>query len=129
MDSVTVPGITFEYAVSVKDIFGNESPMCNPVKVMTDKKQLPIPSGLSAITSNDKILIRWGQIEDDENLRIKIYRTTQGQKPQLIGTARSMEEEFTDSKVEKGKLYFYQLSTEDQNKNESVLSEKISVRP
>ncbi|MCB0849953.1 MAG: hypothetical protein KDC20_09425, partial [Bacteroidetes bacterium] len=66
---------------------------------------------------------------DDENLRIKIYRTTQGQKPQLIGTARSMEEEFTDSKVEKGKLYFYQLSTEDQNKNESVLSEKISVRP
>lgn len=129
VDSLTVPGITYEYAVSVKDIFGNQSPMCNPVKVMTDKKQLPVPSGLSAITSNDKILIRWGQIGDDENLRIKIYRTTQGQKPQLIGTARSMEEEFTDSKVEKGKLYFYQLSTEDQNKNESVLSEKISVRP
>lgn len=129
VDSAVTPGITYEYAVSVKDIFGNESPMCNPVKVITAKKQLPVPSGLSAIASNDKILIRWGQISNDEHLRIKIYRAAQGQKPELIGTAKSMEEEFTDSKVEKGKLYFYQLSTEDQNKNESDLSEKISVRP
>lgn len=128
IDSTALPGIAYEYAVSVKDIFGNESVVCKPVKVVIDKVQLPVPSGISALSAGDKILIRWGQIGDDKNLKIRIYRTAQGQKTELIGTADSRAEEFTDSKVVKGKLYFYQLSTEDTDKNESALSEKLSVR-
>jgi len=128
IDSTAVPGIAYEYAVSVKDIFGNESVVCKPVKVVIDKVQLPVPSGISALLAGDKILIRWGQIGDDKNLKIRIYRTAQGQKAELIGTADSRAEEFTDNKVVKGKLYFYQLSTEDPDKNESALSEKLSVR-
>lgn len=128
IDSAVSAGIQYEYAVSARDYFGNESPLSKPVKIMTSEDLPPVPSGISILTSANTALVRWGQLSG-EDLKIKIYRTEQGQnQPILLGTVNSEDEEFADSTVKSGKLYFYQLSTLNNKNKESSLSEKFSIR-
>ena len=127
-DSTMETGIAYNYAVSSLDYFGNESAPSYPVNILVKANIPSPPAGLHAGNDQNGVLLSWGELVGDDLLSVKIYRSAPGTTSKLIGTTDISEQTFLDKTAEKGKLYFYQLSSVNKQKQESDKSEKVSIR-
>jgi fibronectin type 3 domain-containing protein len=127
-DSICVPGIKYEYAVSTMDLFGNESALSLPVAVTIPSGLPAAPTGLKAEVDEGGILVRWGQMGTTDIEHVTIYRTERGKSRLKIATFTKDQNGFLDKEISKGKLYFYELTVSNSRQQESGFSEKTAIR-
>ncbi|MDP4114576.1 MAG: hypothetical protein Q8903_00490 [Bacteroidota bacterium] len=128
IDSTCTLDKEYEYAVTSKDMFGGESSLAGMLTVMKESAAPPAPSELKLYPQENSIILRWDPVQANISEYL-IYRYERGVAPVQMGTLKQNEDpEFTDSKVEKGKLYFYYIKTKNEKGKESVAGPESSVR-
>ena len=127
-DSTMTTGVSYDYAVSALDYFGNESALSYPVTLTVNPVLPSPPAGLRAGSDEGGVLLSWGELVGDDLSSVKVYRSAPGVAAQLIGTVNIDEQSFLDKTPAKGRLYFYQVSAVNKQNQESDKSEKISIR-
>lgn len=127
VDSTVQPGISYSYAISSFDMYGNRSERSVIAIPVITEDMLPPPPGIRVAQSDGSVYISWGQMEGAVS-SIKIYRSEPGKQPVLAGTVDDGSDSFVDKNVSKGKLYFYQLSSLNKDKKEGEWSDKVGIR-
>ncbi|HRP44883.1 MAG TPA: hypothetical protein PLU27_08960 [Ginsengibacter sp.] len=127
VDSTVQPGISYSYAISSFDMYGNRSERSVIAIPVIAEDLLPPPPGIRVAQSDGSVYISWGQMEGAVS-SIKIYRSEPGKQPVLVGTVDDGGDSFVDKNVSKGKLYFYQLSSLNKDKKEGEWSDKVGIR-
>ncbi len=125
-DTLTSPGV-YTYGVASWDSFGNESEKSVITVTIEGVQPVAPPAAIKAFQSGDAAFLSWGQIIGNIS-GFKIYRSVAGGNPEAIRTIPKDADSYTDNNVERGKLYFYQISVLDENQNEGPLSENVPVR-
>ncbi len=128
VDTTCAPDVVYEYAVTSCDVFGGESGKAGLLTAVRKSGALPPPGALKLYPQGKNILLRWDPVESGV-AGYAVYRYVRGTVPVRIGTVKQQPDvEFTDTKVEKGKLYFYFIRTTNAQGKESEPGPESSVR-
>gem|GEM_PF-736055 len=85
-------------------------------------------SDFSAISIENKILLRW-TLPLVENIKsLQIFRAPENEKETLIKTLPSTSENFVDTTAQKGVMYYYFITIKYKNGLESKSSDAISAK-
>jgi hypothetical protein len=104
-----------------------ESPASNTITVNQHDKFPPsIPSGLTAVASVDSVELSWIRSPEADVKGYFLYRSVDGAPFVRYGDVITLPA-YSDRQVEHGKLYRYQVSSVDQNNNESSQSPPVEV--
>ena len=118
-DTLVVPGTTYEYQVRSVDFKGAES-ASGDVAVITIHKSTPVaPSAMKLFVQPDGITIEWEEPAQEDIKSYRIYRYERGGKPVAVATVSHGTERYIDKTARKGKLYFYYLTSVEENGLES----------
>ena len=128
IDTLFVPGSHYRYAVESFDFNGETSNLSLHAGV-TVPRQLPLPPGqVSAMASNNRILLRWDNPLDPSVQSIRIYRAMLNVKASLLKELPAGQSTFADQTAKKGEQYFYYVVTVNQRGEESKADEPVSAR-
>ncbi len=128
-DTSVVEGNSYEYAVQSVDVFGGKSVLSSSTKIDLPIPHPIAPGGLRAQKIFTGIVISWDETIQNKLAGYKVYRYVRGTKPVIVGRITDIKElSFTDSKVKKGNLYFYFITSVNIEGNESKPSEEVSIR-
>jgi fibronectin type 3 domain-containing protein len=120
---------SYAYSVVLVDEFGNKSAQCDPVTVNPPVIHVRPPATIAGNSEKSMIRISWGTVKSATLKEYKVYRYIRGTKPAVAGTVPAGGlTEFIDSKVIKGQLYFYYVTTIDLDSRQSNPSAEIGVR-
>jgi fibronectin type 3 domain-containing protein len=122
-------GKPYAYSVVLVDEFGNKSQQCDAVSVIPIIAPLVPPSSVSGNASQKSIKITWDEVRSETLKEYRVYRYIRGTRATVIGTVSAGSvTELNDQNVTRGKLYFYYITTVDNDGRESKPSEEISIR-
>jgi fibronectin type 3 domain-containing protein len=127
VDSLIVPDKTYEYGIRTVDHFGGVSLKLAVTSIQTNPLIIESPGDLNALSSNGKVVLGWSEIQNNDLLKIKVYRYQRGKKPEVIATLSIKETGYTDTNLKKGELYFYYLTSVNIDNKESAPSKEISI--
>jgi fibronectin type 3 domain-containing protein len=128
IDTAAVEDKEYQYAVTSKDMFGGESSKAGMLTAGKTSPVPPPPADIKLYPMENNIMLRWDPVQSNIT-EYMIYRYERGVEPVLVGSVKQNDDpEFTDSKVEKGKLYFYYIKTKDSKGKESESGPESSVR-
>jgi len=121
-------GESYTYGVRVVGLNGELGSFSTPLRVDAQKIRPVPPRDLKAFRQDKKVFLIW----DGGSREIRqyyVYRSTKGQKPVKIGsvTNNNATLEFADDQPESGSVYYYAISSESIDGNESETSEEIIV--
>lgn len=127
VDSLIAPDKTYEYGIRTVDHFGGVSLKLAVTSIQTNPLIIESPGDLNALSSNGKVVLGWSEIQNNDLLKIKVYRYQRGKKPEVIATLSIKETGYTDTNLKKGELYFYYLTSVNIDNKESAPSKEISI--
>jgi len=120
---------SYAYCVVLVDEFGNKSAQCEPVTVKPPVIPVRPPVSVTGNSEDTFIRISWGAVQSPTLKEYKVYRYIRGAKPVMVATVPAVQlPEFTDKNISKGQLYFYYVTTVDQDGRQSNPSKEINVR-
>jgi len=128
VDSLVIPGKIYEYGVRTVDNFGGVSTNLAITGIQTNPLIIDSPDGLNAVVMDGKALLGWSKVLSRDILKIKVYRYQRGSKPIVLSILSVNENEYTDSTIKKGELYFYYITFVNKDNKESTPSKEVSVR-
>lgn len=128
-DKKVLEGKNYTYQVAAIDLYGSESiaSISSTIAIPKNNTAMSAPSKPLAYKNSKGVIISWNQIASDEIKSIKIYRSEANSTPKAIKTVVSNDENFIDSTVQKGVLYYYKISFIDKKGKESNMSREASV--
>ncbi len=94
------------------------------IKILAD--EIPMVKNVKAFASSNAVIFSWDTPLDNTIKAIKIYRATEGNKPQLIATLGAKTETYTDSNLKVG-LYTYYIVIENNKNMENINPESIEI--
>ncbi|TFH49998.1 MAG: hypothetical protein E4G92_00875 [Bacteroidia bacterium] len=119
-DTHVAEGNTYEYQVKSVDFKGTES-ATGPNGVITLHKTRPVaPSAMKLFVQDEGITVEWDEPEQEGIKSYRLYRYERGKAPAIIKTAPHGAVKYTDATAQKGKLYFYYLTSVHENGIEST---------
>ncbi len=126
-DSDTGISGKYSYYISVLVTDSNISKPSNIVSI-TIKDIFPpaIPLNLHIFKSKDGLMLSWKNVNDKDLSHYKIYRRDDSNTEFSIVGTEVKENRYLDKTVNKGKNYYYYITSVDNNGNESDESEKRS---
>ena len=127
-DTTLVPGEKYTYKVSAIDFYGNESAGSVSVSVVPEESTIIPPEIISAVNTEDGIVITWGQVTDEKAVTVKVYRSRPGMQPSPVATVQKTSDEYLDKSVSAGELYTYEISVISEGDRESARSRGVTVR-
>ena len=129
-DTSLILGQTVIYAVTALNMAGTESSYSRPAQVSIPVKKgiLPPPAGLHLTKITEGILITWTPVTQEGLTGYAIYRYEPGNPPQKIAMPGANHTSKQDTNVEKGKLYFYYITSINKTKQESTHSGTERIR-
>ena len=128
VDTAIQPDKTYEYSVQTVDNLGGISESMALYSIHVKKTPLPVPPDLWVMQSEGKVTIQWNEPSITRPLKVNLYRYQRGQNPQLLQSLSLAEQQFTDTEVKKGELYFYFTTYSDEENNEGFRSKEAGVR-
>ncbi len=118
-DTDITEGNTYQYQVRSVDIRGEES-ATGPVGGITIHKTRPVaPSAMKLFVQEDGVMIEWEEPDQEGIESYRLYRYERGKSPAIIKTILRGTVNYTDVTAQKGKLYFYYLTSLHENGVES----------
>lgn len=124
VDSSTVRGIEYEYAVSSIDTWGNQSILSPFAKVSMDVDEfLKPPSSISLRNVRDGIEISWSKPYQSQNRQYIIYRSPANQERFVKISSTDPNQFFVDKSVKDNLLYQYKVAV----KIDQIEGEKSSA--
>lgn len=128
LDTSIVMGYGYEYWIAAVDIFGSVS-QSSPIKSEQWYLLAPPPPTRPRISKDgDNIVVRWNEVRQDGIQSYNIYKYAAGQEPELISNIPNGTFKYVDSNVGDGTLYFYYLTTVNDEDIESSPGKTSSVR-
>lgn len=129
-DNTVKAGENYSYKIAAIDIFGSESNAGNTVTVAIEKQndQISVPNPPLLFKNSKGIRISWNQLASQNIQKIKIYRSSDNLKSILLETISADAENYFDSSIEKGKLYYYKISFINDNGKEGNTSREVSIK-
>jgi fibronectin type 3 domain-containing protein len=127
LDTLVLPGIHYVYTVSSLGISKTESESSKMMEYYIVPPQPFPPAGLRAIPSSGEVLIHWDEIASTDIKEYKLYREVSKGKPKLLATFKQDNTNYTDSSVDKGKTYYYKVTTVNLKGEESEKSDEVGV--
>ena len=127
-DSLIEQGYSYDYAVRAYNYFGGQSAFSDSIKF---DFYLPMPSppaGVKAQKTSEGIRIVWGKTLVGELNGYNLYKYTPDQEPQLLTQLSSDQDHFLDDKVTRGQLYFYYVTSKNDQQIEGRPSKVVSLR-
>lgn len=118
----------FVRASSTESLPFAESDNSEIVKVLAKDIFAPAaPSGLVSLTGENFITLSWDENQERDLFGYRVWRREEGQEEYTILTPEPfLGNTYVDSTVEKNKRYYYAITAQDKNGNESEKSEVIS---
>jgi len=97
------------------------------VEVLAEDIFAPVPpSGLVYVVGGNFISISWEENTEQDLAGYRVWRRSEGQEEFILLTPQAIRENiFGDSTVEKNIRYYYAITAQDENGNESKKSESI----
>lgn len=128
-DNTISKGQSYSYQVATLDMFGQESELSLPtnITIPEDSKKSMTPSKPSVYKNSQGITISWNQIASEDISEIKIYRSEGYSKSDAIKTVPIKDENYMDSSVRKGELYYYKISFINKEGKESNISREAGI--
>jgi fibronectin type 3 domain-containing protein len=127
-DTLFIPGKHYRYSVASIDFNGETSNLSLHAGI-TIPRQLPLPPGqVTAIASNDRILLRWDNPYDPSAQSIRIYRATLQEQAALLKELPKEQNTFEDQTAKPDVQYFYYVVTVNTRNEESRPDEPVSGR-
>ncbi len=127
IDNTAQFGTPYIYSVVAKKS-GAESPFSNKVPVNAPDVYPPAtPSGLTGVASANAVELSWQRSPELDLQGYLLYRSTNGGPFERTGKITNLPA-FTDTGVQHGATYRYQVSAVDRANNESARSEAVEVR-
>ncbi len=127
-DTTVVQGMSYQYAVTAIDYYGNESPMSNLISYSMPAEYIIPPVISGAVGTTGGIMISWGQVNDESVVSVRVYRIQPGGKATALATLSKDENQYLDNTARKGELYIYEISLLTGDNRESVRSRGVSIR-
>jgi fibronectin type 3 domain-containing protein len=129
-DSTLLEGRTYEYAMQTMDIFGGRSSLASSQTVAIHMSPPPRPAGLRvSATPGRALTLRWDAPAQEDLKSFRVFRYERGKKALRLGEVKSTVQSYTDTKTQRGRLYFYYVTAVTERNVESPPSDEVSVRP
>ncbi len=128
IDSTTQSGYAYDYAVKAYNYFGSESDLSNGIQFKFYLNLPTPPPGVKAHKVREGIRIVWGDVIANDLGSFHLYKYSPGKKPTRITTVPADQHDFLDPKVERGKLYFYYVTSSNKQEIEGRPSKEVTVR-
>lgn len=126
-DNQVVAGNTYEYMVRGVDFRNGES-RTGASAIITVSKPKPLPpSGMTLTVGADAVSVAWEAPEQQDIVSFRLYRYERGKTPVIIATVPQGTTLFTDTTAQRGKLYFYYLTSVHANGIESSTGKEEGV--
>ncbi|MEO1050820.1 MAG: hypothetical protein AAFX87_09340 [Bacteroidota bacterium] len=127
-DTLIEKGYAYDYAVKSYNYFGGQSEFSDTIQFAF---YLPLPSppaGVKAQKTSEGIRILWGKVFLNDLKGFSVYKYLPDQEPLLVAELLGDEQHFVDDQVQKGQLYFYYVTSKNEQEIEGRASEVVSVR-
>jgi len=126
-------GQVYHYFVRATSIESSpfwESNDSNTIEVLAKDTFAPAaPIGLVSIAGENFISLSWDVNQEKDLLGYSVWRKEEGQEEYTLLTPQPLEENiYNDSTVEINKRYYYAITAQDKNGNESEKSKPISEK-
>ncbi len=126
-DDQVVPGNTYEYIVRGVDFKNGESKAGASALITVTKPRPVPPSGMTLTVGSEAVSVGWEAPEQREIVSFRLYRYERGKAPVVIATVPQGTILFNDTTAQKGKLYFYYLTSVHENGIESSIGKEEGI--
>ena len=122
VDESTAYGTRYQYLVQALVSDTQQSVVIGPVSV-TPKDEFPpaVPSGVNGVATGSAIELAWERNTEEDFASYSIYRSVEGAPFERIAAVLQAPA-FSDTRIESGKRYRYQVTALDATGNESARS-------
>ena len=128
IDTLLIPGTHYRYAIESVDLNGETSGMSMYAGIIVPA-QPPLPPGqITAIATDNSILLRWDNPFDPSIKAIRIYRATLNTPAVFLKELPENQTTFEDETAKQGEQYFYYVVTVNGRGEESRADEPVSGR-
>ncbi len=125
-DSTVKQGNTYDYAVKVVVAGGKTSALSTSVNFNFEFGAPSAPTAFTLVATEKGVQLNWDAGDKDNLKEVKIYRAERGDKDALkLNAVNNSITEYTDMTAQKGKSYFYYLTS---TSNQNIESEKGEVK-
>lgn len=128
-DTSVLPGRDYIYRVRcVASDTTDVSSLSLPFSVYAPADAIMPAGEISAVSAENKILLRWTlpMVENIES--VNIYRAPENGKEMLLKTLSSSSEKFEDTTVQRGMMYYYFITIKYKNGLESKPTDAVSAK-
>jgi len=126
-DDQVVAGSTYEYIVRGVDFKNGES-KAGASGLITVSRPRPLPpSGITLAVGGESVSVAWEAPEQQDIVSFRLYRYERGKAPAVIATVPQGTTLFNDTTAQKGKLYFYYLTSVHANGSESSTGKEEGI--
>jgi hypothetical protein len=128
LDETTAYGTRYQYIVQAISEETQQSLVSDPPVAITPSDMFPpaVPAGVSAAPGVSTIELAWERNTEPDFQGYNVYRAVEGGPFEKIASLIEAPT-FSDSRVESGKRYRYQVSAVDMSGNESMRSAEVEA--
>ncbi|MCK4717656.1 MAG: Ig-like domain-containing protein, partial [Thermoplasmata archaeon] len=120
------PGQTYYFAIKTLDEVPNISPLSNTASaVATDLKPPTTPATVIPTTSDEGIALTWTASTEEDFDHYAVYRSTDNIIFVLV--VNTTDSSYTDTDVEDGTIYYYEIVAVDEEGNEAPGSTTVQA--
>ncbi|MFC2021127.1 hypothetical protein ACFLU1_05005 [Chloroflexota bacterium] len=128
-DSGLTYGVTYYYEVTAVDLGLNESGRSNTDSATADDVAPAAPTGLTATAGFKQVILDWNDNSEPDFEGYNVYRgLSSGNITELI-TSNVSVSTYTDTGLNNGTTYYYEVTAVDSGSNESTRSNTDSAKP
>lgn len=128
-DETVLPGRDYVYTIRcVASDSADVSSFSLAYSIFIPKDEIMVVGDISAVSAENKVLLRWTLplVENIES--VQIYRAAENEKEALIKILSSTTENFEDTTVQKGIMYYYFIVLKYKNGLESKPTDAVSAK-
>ncbi len=127
-DTTINTGYSYEYQLQARNYFGAKSTLTYPQRASWYAVAPAPPPPPRVTTSANGIMLRWSEIRQKGLAGYNIYRYQPGENPFKVISTSAEQHSFEDDNIVDGKLYFYYLTTTNEEGLESTPGKSVSIR-
>lgn len=118
--------VTYYYAVSAVGSSSGETALSD---VLTATPSIPVPTGLSAVSGNEEVMLDWDDATDSLFASYTVYSSTLSESNFTAIASNLTVSAYTNTALENGTTYYYTVSMVDTFGDESGLSAQAEATP